>query len=62
MQVEEQNLGKMGCLEAHTELVAETELEYGILDFLPIHIFQAQTPSLCIYLRYLLSFKATEEV
>lgn len=45
-----ENLGKIGYLGAHTELVVETELEHGILDFLPILIFQAQTPSLCMYL------------
>lgn len=34
---------EMGYLGAHIELVAETELERGILDFTPIHIPQDQT-------------------
>lgn len=38
----------MSYLGAHTELVAETELEHGILDFTPIHIPQDQTPFLYI--------------
>lgn len=51
----------MGYLGAHTELVAETELEHGILDFAPIHIPQDQTASLYM-LRHSPPSKANEEV
>lgn len=39
----------MCYLEAHIELVAETELEHGILEFTPIHVPQDQTVP-CLYL------------